>query len=117
MWSTRYASGLVIAPVAPKFENQAMDRVRAAVGTRQRFSPTDERAIQMFGREQFRPVIDSLTIGLQVLLTFIGALTLGIGGWGGWRIMLGSVVGRIREIRLEAPARWRARRHSRPLPS
>ena len=36
----------------------------------------------MFGRDEFRPVIDALTIGLQVLLTFIGTLTLGIGGVG-----------------------------------
>ena len=30
--------------------------------------PTDKRAIQMFGRQEFRPVIDGITIGLQVLL-------------------------------------------------
>ena len=34
------------------------------------------------GREEFRPIIDGITIGLQVLLVFIGALTLGIGGMG-----------------------------------
>ena len=36
----------------------------------------------MFEREEFRPIIDGITIGLQVLLVFIGALTLGIGGMG-----------------------------------
>jgi putative ABC transport system permease protein len=54
----------------------------------------------MFGRDEFRPVIDALTIGLQVLLTFIGALTLGIGGVGVMNIMLVSVDERIREIGL-----------------
>jgi putative ABC transport system permease protein len=54
----------------------------------------------MFGREQFRPIIDGITIGLQVLLTFIGALTLGIGGVGVMNIMLVSVDERIREIGL-----------------
>ena len=54
----------------------------------------------MFGREEFRPVIDGLTIGLQVLLLFIGALTLGIGGVGVMNIMLVSVDERIREIGL-----------------
>jgi len=34
------------------------------------------------GREEFRPIIDGITIGLRVLLVFIGALTLGIGGAG-----------------------------------
>ncbi len=100
IWNTRYASVLVFAPIAPQFEKKAMEQVRAAVAKRQRFSPTDERSIQMFGREQFRPVIDSLTIGLEVLLTFIGALTLGIGGVGVMNIMLVSVDERIREIGL-----------------
>src|ERR1019366_4990130 len=62
--------------------------------------PTDDKAIQMFGREEFRPIIDGLTIGLQVLLMFIGALTLGIGGVGVMNIMLVSVDERIREIGL-----------------
>ena len=31
-------------------------------------------------REEFRPIIDGITIGLQALLIFIGLLTLGIGG-------------------------------------
>jgi putative ABC transport system permease protein len=45
-------------------------------------------------------VIDALTIGLQVLLTFVGTLTLGIGGVGVMNIMLVSVDERIREIGL-----------------
>jgi len=100
LWSTRYASVLVFAPVSPRFEKQAMNQVRATVAKRQRFSPTDERSIQMFGRQEFRPIIDALSIGLQVLLTFIGALTLGIGGVGVMNIMLVSVDERIREIGL-----------------
>jgi putative ABC transport system permease protein len=86
--------------VAPKFEKQAEAQVLAAVADRQGFSPTDKKAIQMFGREEFRPVIDGLTIGLQVLLLFIGALTLGIGGVGVMNIMLVSVDERVREIGL-----------------
>jgi putative ABC transport system permease protein len=87
-------------PIAPQFEKKAMAQVLAAVATRQAFSQTDPKAIQMFGRDEFRPVIDALTIGLQVLLTFVGALTLGIGGVGVMNIMLVSVDERIREIGL-----------------
>jgi putative ABC transport system permease protein len=54
----------------------------------------------MFGRDEFRPVIDGITIGLEVLLTFIGTLTLGIGAVGVMNIMLVSVDERIREIGL-----------------
>jgi len=70
-------------------------------------------ALQMFGRDEFRPVIDAITIGLEVLLTFVGALTLGIGGVGVMNIMLVSVEERIREIGFrgalggESPRSWR----------
>jgi putative ABC transport system permease protein len=100
MWNTRYAPVLLFQPVAPQFEKKAMAQVLAAVATRQQFSPTDPKAIQMFGRDEFRPVIDALTIGLQVLLAFVGTLTLGIGGVGVMNIMLVSVDERIREIGL-----------------
>jgi putative ABC transport system permease protein len=100
LWNTRYAAVLLFEPVAPQFEAKAEAQVLAAIAERQQFSPTDKKALQMFGREEFRPVIDALTIGLQVLLTFIGTLTLGIGGVGVMNIMLVSVDERIREIGL-----------------
>ena len=112
LWDTRYAAVIVFSSVAPSFEPAAMRQVRAAVARRQRFSPTDERAIQMHGREDFRPIIDSLSIGLQVLLVFIGTLTLGIGGVGVMNIMLVSVDERIREIGLRRALGAR-RRHIR----
>src|SRR6476469_8558849 len=100
LWNTRYAAVMLFAPIAPQFEKKAMAQVLAAVAERQNFSPTDPKAFQMFGRDEFRPIIDGLTIGLQVLLTFIGTLTLGIGGIGVMNIMLVSVDERIREIGL-----------------
>jgi putative ABC transport system permease protein len=100
LWNVRYPQVLIFEPVAPQFEKKAEAQVLAAIATRQQFSPTDKKAIQMFGREEFRPIIDGLTIGLQVLLLFIGALTLGIGGVGVMNIMLVSVDERIREIGL-----------------
>lgn len=112
LWDTRHANVLVFSAVAPHLERAAQDQVRAAVGKRQRFNPKDRRAIQMFGREEFRPVIDGLTIGLQVLLVFIGTLTLGIGGVGVMNIMLVSVDERVREIGLRRALGAR-RRHIR----
>jgi putative ABC transport system permease protein len=100
LWNTRYAAVLLFEPLAPQFEKKAMAQVLAAVAARQNFSPTDPKAFQMFGRDEFRPVIDALTIGLQVLLAFVGTLTLGIGGVGVMNIMLVSVDERIREIGL-----------------
>jgi putative ABC transport system permease protein len=100
IWNTRYASVIVFEPVAPQFEARAEDQVLAAVAERQRFSPTDKQAILMSGREEYRPIIDGITIGLEVLLAFIGVLTLGIGGVGLMNIMLVSVDERVREIGL-----------------
>ncbi|HEY1948433.1 MAG TPA: FtsX-like permease family protein, partial [Bryobacteraceae bacterium] len=100
LWNTRYAAVMLFQPIAPQFEKKAMAQVLAAVATRQGFSPTDPKAFQMFGRDEFRPVIDGLTIGLQVLLAFVGTLTLGIGGVGVMNIMLVTVDERIREIGL-----------------
>ncbi len=100
LWNTRYANVMLFEPIAPQFEKKAMAQVLAAVAARQGFSPTDPKAFQMFGRDEFRPIIDALTIGLQVLLAFIGTLTLGIGGVGVMNIMLVTVDERIREIGL-----------------
>ncbi|MBZ5702614.1 MAG: ABC transporter permease [Acidobacteriia bacterium] len=100
LWDTRYASVLLFEPVAPGFEAQAMQQVRAAVATRQRFSANDKRAITMYGREEFKPIMEGITIGIEALLFFVGALTLGIGGVGVMNIMLVSVEERVREIGL-----------------
>jgi putative ABC transport system permease protein len=100
VWNTRYASVIVFVPIGPRFERAAIEQLRQTLAKRQRFSPNDKRAIQVFGREEFRPVIDGITIGLQALLMFIGALTLGIGGVGVMNIMLVSVDERTREIGL-----------------
>ncbi len=55
LWNTRYGSVIVFEPIAPQFEKRAMAQVLAAIASRQQFSPTDAKAIQMFGREEFRP--------------------------------------------------------------
>lgn len=100
MWDARYASVLLFEPIALQFEAQAMNQVRSVVAGRQRFAPGDKRAIQMFGRQEFKPIYEGITIGVEVLLFFIGALTLGIGGVGVMNIMLVSVEERVREIGL-----------------
>jgi len=100
MWDTRYAAVIVFSAVSPSLEPKAIEQVREAISKRQRFAASDKRALQMFGRAEFRPIIDGITIGLQVLLVFIGTLTLGIGGVGVANIMLVSVDERVREIGL-----------------
>ncbi|HXM99819.1 MAG TPA: ABC transporter permease [Candidatus Dormibacteraeota bacterium] len=100
LWDTRYASVMLFEPVAPGFEVPAMQQVRTAIANRQRFSPNDKRAITMFGREQFKPIYEGITLGIEALMFLIGAMTLGIGGVGVMNIMLVSVEERVREIGL-----------------
>ncbi|HXN51014.1 MAG TPA: ABC transporter permease [Candidatus Acidoferrum sp.] len=100
LWDARYASVMLFEPIAPSFEANAMLQFRAAIASRQRFSASDKRAITMFGRQQFKPIYDGITIGIEALLFFVGAMTLGIGGVGVMNIMLVSVEERVREIGL-----------------
>jgi putative ABC transport system permease protein len=100
LWDARYASVMVMEPVAPQFEAQAMQQFRTAIANRQHFSPNDKRAITMFGRQEFKPIYDGITLGIEGLLFLIGAMTLGIGGVGVMNIMLVSVEERVREIGL-----------------
>ena len=100
IWNTRYAAVMVFEPIAPQFEKRATDQVRAAIASRQQFSPTDPQAFQIQSPEEDKPIIDGITLGLQGLLLFIGILTLGIGSVGVMNIMLVSVDERIREIGL-----------------
>jgi putative ABC transport system permease protein len=99
-WDARYASVMVYEPVAPQFEAQSMLQFRTAVANRQHFSASDKRAITMFGRQEFKPIYDGITLGIEGLLFLIGAMTLGIGGVGVMNIMLVSVEERVREIGL-----------------
>jgi putative ABC transport system permease protein len=100
IWDARYASVMIFEPVAPEFEAPAMQQFRDAIANRQHFSTKDKRAITMFGRQEFKPVYDGITLGIEGLLFLIGSMTLAIGGVGVMNIMLVSVDERVREIGL-----------------
>ena len=74
---------------------------RAVLATEHKFSPTDRRAVRVFNLMEQVHQFEVITIGLKILLGFIGTLTLGIGGVGLMNIMLVSVTQRTREIGVE----------------
>jgi putative ABC transport system permease protein len=75
--------------------------VRKTLGAAHGFRPTDKNAIYVADIMQQLSQFRIVSLGLQVLLLFIGALTLGIAGIGLMNIMLVSVQQRTREIGVE----------------
>jgi putative ABC transport system permease protein len=65
------------------------------------FNPKDQRAVFVFDSKENLKELAIITIGIKILLGFIGLLTLGIGGVGLMNIMLVSVTQRTREIGVE----------------
>lgn len=75
--------------------------VRRVMAIDHKFNPTDRRAIFVFNLMEQVHQFELITLGLTILLGFIGTLTLGIGGVGLMNIMLVSVTQRTREIGME----------------
>jgi putative ABC transport system permease protein len=79
-------------------EDRAERQVREYLAARYRYDPKDERAANMFGSRQARKITGGIVDGLRIVLTFIGVLTLAIGGVGIMNIMFVNVQERTREI-------------------
>ena len=74
---------------------------RATLAPLHKFDPKDRRAVFVFNLMDQVHQFEIITLGLKILLAFIGTLTLGIGGVGLMNIMLVSVTQRTREIGVE----------------
>jgi len=95
---TRYVNTFVWQAVSPMMEPKATRGVREFLAKRYRYNAADERALNMFGSEQSQEITGGIVSGLKIVLTFIGVLTLAIGGVGIMNIMFVNVQERTREI-------------------
>jgi putative ABC transport system permease protein len=81
--------------------SKVVEAVRNSMAFHHNFTPKDDRAIYVFDAVKDLADLNIITVGIKVLLGFIGLLTLGIGGVGLMNIMLVSVTQRTREIGVE----------------
>jgi len=100
LWNTEFLSTLIYQAVDPTFDQRTTAQVKDMLGKRLRFNPADERALRMFGSAQSQQIIAGIVFGLKLVMSFIGVLTLAIGGVGVMNIMFVSVTERTREIGL-----------------
>jgi putative ABC transport system permease protein len=91
---------IVFQPSSPELHLQAIQAVRTVLAQRHHFDPRDEKALSTWDTIDDSKSITAFSIGLQVLLGIIGAMTLAVGGVGVMNIMLVSVTERTREIGL-----------------
>jgi len=106
---THYLDSIWFTYQIPDYERLEQS-VRSVMAVPHKFNQTDRQAVRVFNLMTQVHQFEIITLGLKILMGFIGTLTLGIGGVGLMNIMLVSVTQRTREIGVQkalgAPQRY-----------
>ena len=91
---------IVFQAVLPLLHKAALAQVREVLGRRHNFNPQDDKSTPEWDTVDDSKDIKQFGLALQLILGFIGMLTLGVGGVGVMNIMLVSVTERTKEVGL-----------------
>lgn len=94
---THYINSIWFTYETPAYEPLEQS-VRSILAVPHKINQADHQAIRVFNLMMQVHQFEIITMGLKILMGFIGTLTLGIGGVGLMNIMLVSVTQRTREI-------------------
>jgi len=95
--STHYLDTIWFTYQTPEYQ-RIEPAVRSILAGQHKFNEADREAVRVFNLQNQLHQFEIITLGLKILMGFIGTLTLGIGGVGLMNIMLVSVTQRTREI-------------------
>lgn len=89
---------IVFSPVSADAHLEAVRQVRRVLARRHGFDPADEGAIWCWDTVQTARMVGKIYDSMELFLSFMAFITLGLGGVGVMNIMLVSVTERTREI-------------------
>jgi|CXWL01.1.fsa_nt_gi putative ABC transport system permease protein len=98
LFGRTHLSNMVVKAKSPELNKAMQKELYAVLGAKYRFDPKDERALAMWDTEKSQQMTRNISIGIQMFLGVIGALTLLIGGVGVANIMYAVVKHRTKEI-------------------